>query len=248
MAATDLTPTKTDVFRVVGAFLKSILPDGFDIVQGQINRVAQPRSPDFAVMWLLRQDRLSTNGHEFVDGIFTGSIAADALTITAVDPNFSEPLAPGHQIFGVDMVVGTTIVSQTSGPPGGIGVYKVSKSQVFPSGLIAAGVANLTQATQTVLQIDVHGPNGADNATIVTTAFRDEIAADFFASMSAAISPLYADDPKQLPFQNAEQQWEDRWIVEAHIEVDYTVTFPQQFFRNVIANLINVDVVYPPEA
>lgn len=242
----DLTPTKSDIFKVVGAFLENILPDGFDIVQGQINRVAQPRNPDFAVMWLLRQARLSTNGHEFVDGVFTGSIAADVLTITAVDPNFAEPLAPGHQIFGVDMVAGTTIVFQTSGTPGGIGVYKVSKPQTFPSGLIAAGVANLTQATQTVLQIDVHGPNGSDNATIVTTAFRDEIAADFFASMSAAISPLYADDPKQLPFQNAEQQWEDRWVIEANIEVDYTVTFPQQFFTNVIANLINVDVVYPP--
>lgn len=247
MATVDLTPTQAAIFKTVGSFLVSILPDGFDIVQGQVNRVAQPRNPDFAVMWLLRQGRLSTNGHEFVDGVFTGSIAADVLTITAVDPNFAEPLKPGHQIFGVDMVAGTAIVSQTSGTPGGIGAYKVNKPQTFPSGLIAAGVANLTQATQTVLQVDVHGPSGADNATIITTAFRDEIAADFFASMSAAISPLYADDPKQVPFQNAEQQWEDRWIVEANIEVDYTVTFPQQFFTNVIANLINVDVVYPPE-
>lgn len=243
----DLTPTKSDIFKVVGAFLKNILPDGFDIAQGQINRVAQPRNPDFAVMWMLRQGRLSTNGHEFVDGVFTGSIAADVLTITAVDPNFPEPLKSGHQIFGVGMVAGTAIVSQVSGAPGGIGTYKVSKAQTLPSGLIAAGVANLTQATQTVVQIDVHGPNSSDNATIITTAFRDEIAADFFEAMNSAISPLYADDPKQLPFQNAEQQWEDRWVIEANIEVNYTVTFPQQFFTAVIANLINVDVVYPPE-
>lgn len=243
-----ITPTQEEIFRVVGQFFRTVLPPGFIIRQGQINRVAEPKAPDFLVMWLTSQNRLSTNGHEFVDGLFTGSIAGDVLTITAVDPNFAEPLVGGHQIFGVDMVAGTEIVSQTSGTPGGIGVYRVNKSQVFPSSLIAAGVANLTQATQTVLQVDVHGPNSADNATIITTAFRDEVAADFFASMSGAISPLYADDPKQLPFLNAEQQWEDRWVVEANIEVDYTVTFPQQFFTNVIANLINVDVVYPPEA
>ncbi len=246
MTAVSLVPAQPELFRVVGSYLTSVLPDGYSISQGQVNRVAQPRAGDFLVMWMISQMRLSTNNDEYVDGAFLGSIVAKVLTITEVSPGYNGPLVPGHQIFGVDMLPGTVIVLQTGGTPGGVGTYTVNKAQTFPLGVIAAGVSTLGQATQEVMQIDVHGPNSLDCATIISTAFRDARATEFFDLLNPAISPLYADDPRQMPFPNAEQQWEDRWIINANIEVNYTITLPQEFFTSLAVGLINVDVEFPP--
>jgi hypothetical protein len=79
----------------------------------------------------------------------------------------------------------------------------------------------ITQPTEVVYQLQVHGPQSADNSQRISTLFRDAFAVD---SMPAAVSPLYADDPQQLAFSNDQQQYEDRWIVEAHMEVDPTIT------------------------
>lgn len=61
---------------------------------------------------------------------FTGSIAATTLTVTAVG---SGVLAAGQPISGAGVTAGTTIVSQLTGTPGGIGTYSVSASQTVAS-------------------------------------------------------------------------------------------------------------------
>ena len=45
--------------------------------------------------------------------------------------------------------------------------------------------------------------------------FRSSYAVDFFAALGGAITPLFASDPRQMPFVNAEQQYEDRYVIEA---------------------------------
>jgi len=103
----------------------------------------------------------------------------------------------------------------------------------------------MLQSTRVVIQIDVHGPNGEDNAQIVTTAFRDAYAVDFFAAINPLIAPLYADDPKQIPFINENNQYENRWIVEAHFDAEPSALFPQQYADRVNVTLKEVEAFYP---
>lgn len=102
------------------------------------------------------------------------------------------------------------------------------------------------QRMDAVYQIDVHGPNSTDNAQIITTLFRDPFATDYFDANYPALSPLYADDAKQLPFINDSNQYEDRWVIEAHLQANIVVTVPQQTADTVTVEVISVDATYPP--
>jgi hypothetical protein len=77
------------------------------------------------------------------------------------------------------------------------------------------------------VQLDIHGPGGADAATLIATIMRDEWGVDRLKS--AGVVPLYANDGHQLPFQNAESQWEDRWVMEAAFQIVPTVSTPAEF-------------------
>ena len=61
---------------------------------------------------------------------FTASFSGTTMTVTAVS---SGTLYEGMEVFGTGIVTGTTIVSQTSGTIGGVGVYEVSISQTLSS-------------------------------------------------------------------------------------------------------------------
>jgi hypothetical protein len=59
-------------------------------------------------------------------GSLTGSIAGTTLTVSAVS---SGTVVPGETITGTGIAANTTITSQLSGTPGGIGTYQLSSSQ-----------------------------------------------------------------------------------------------------------------------
>ena len=193
----------------------------------------------------IRQERLETNFRKANDSVFTGSIAGSVMTITAVDPKFSLPLSPGSVVFGTGVADGTTVITQLSGTAGGIGTYSVTASQTISSRQLASGNVEITQNTKVVIQLDVHGPSGADNAQTISTLFRDDYAVQWFAAKSDVVAPLLADDPKQVPFIDDQNQYEDRWIVEAQIQANQTITIPQQFAGAVTVTLVDVDVAYP---
>ncbi len=123
---------------------------------------------------------------------------------------------------------------------------------------ITGGDNTYTQSTEVLMQCDVHGPNASDNAEIIVTMLRDTYATDFFLNQPTlvptlipipipGITPLHADDPKQVPFQNAESQWEYRWVVEVNLQVDQVVSnVPQQFATAANVTSINVDKTFPP--
>jgi hypothetical protein len=107
----------------------------------------------------------------------------------------------------------------------------------------------MLQPVEYTVQLDVHGPNGADNAFRISTVFRDEYATTAFASYDTGgdLQPLYADDPKQIPFVNDQDQVETRWVLEACLQANQAVVnIPQQFFDQVQVGLIEVDSHYPP--
>ncbi|CAG4887976.1 phage neck terminator protein [Paraburkholderia saeva] len=107
------------------------------------------------------------------------------------------------------------------------------------------GTRNAMQSIKARIQIDVHGPNSADNSAIISTLFRDEYACDAFAAVNPDIQPLYCEDPKQMPFINGENQYEQRWIIDAAIQYNAVTAVPQDFADTLDVNIVSVDAQYP---
>ncbi len=85
-AFTTITPTEEDIFTVLGLFLSNILPSACKVVQGQINRVPEPRSQDFVTMTVTRRVRLATNVDADADCAFIASISGTTMSDTCVQP------------------------------------------------------------------------------------------------------------------------------------------------------------------
>lgn len=229
-----VTPNQSQIQQVLVSFLAGILPTGIPIVEGQDNRVVEPLGPDFLVFWTINRQRLETNVDIGQDSYFTASIAGNAMTVYNTMLGFIKVGAP---VFGAGIAAGTTVTALGSGT-GGVGTYTVSPPQSISAEPMAAGTTTLTQNTQLTIQIDVHGPNSADNAQIISTAFRDDYAVNIFYALNPAVSPLYADDPRQTPFMNAEQQYETRYVIDALIQANQSIIVPQQY-----ASVINITTV-----
>lgn len=235
-----LSFTESQTLVSLRSFLMNAV-SGVPVVQGQANRVASPSAANYMVYWPIRRRRIETNTDTYADAVFGGSISGTVLSITSVA--FGS-LAVGSTLFGTGVAVGTTVTSLAGGT-GGVGAYNVSPLQSASPELIAAGVQNLLQPTELCMQIDVHGPQSADNAQIITTLFRDGYAVDFFQALGVDVTPLYADDPKQVPFINDQRQYENRWVVEAHLQANQSVQVPQQFMSSVVIGLIEVEATFP---
>jgi hypothetical protein len=238
----SVVPNDFAMLASLRSFILSLLPDGVEVIKGQTNRVPPPAGSNFVVMTPVRRDRLSTNIDGFVDTRMIGSISGDTLTITEVDYG---GLKLGSVILGVDVLPRTYITSVFPGS-GGTGAYKVTPVQSISARVLAAGVLNALAPTMATVQIDVHGPDSSDYVHRISTMFRDDYAYLNFTRGTPGIVPLYADDPKQVPFINDSNQYEFRWILEACLQVNATVEdIPQEFFEQIVVGLINVDTKYP---
>lgn len=227
----SLTPTQSDIQTALRSFLLAILPAGIEVIAGLSNRVPEPEGDNFVVFTPILRNRLSTNVDAYVDATFTGSISGNTLTITEVNKGALVLLGP---VYGANVAAGTIITAFGSGSIGGVGTYTVNNAQTVAPGLIASGSANMVQPTQLTFQIDAHGPLSADFAQTISTLFRDEYAVEQFAELNAAICPLYAGDPRQMPFTNAEDQIELRWVFDAVLQVNQAVVVTGQQFASQI--------------
>lgn len=237
-----VAPTQSNIQVVLRSFLLSILPADIEVIEGQDNRVPEPKAADFVVMTPIRRERLETNIDTFSDARFIGSIAGDTMTVDEVDYG---AIVLGRYVFGTGVADGTRVIDLGNGT-GGPGTYKVAPAQTVSQRVLADGIQAILQPTKVVMQIDIHGSNSADTAQIISTLLRDDYAVRAFAAIDPAVIPLYADDPRQMPFINAENQYEDRWIVEACLQANATIDMPQQFADTAVVGLINVDASYPP--
>lgn len=241
----SVSPTQDDVYTALRSFLIGILPGiaASDIIQGQVNRAAEPSAANFAVFWEISRRRLATNIDAWADCAFTASIVGDLMTVSDVAIGTIEV---GNQVFGTGLSGTTTILDQISGSIGGTGVYQVGPAQTVVAQVLAAGGASFLQKLETRIQLDVHGPDGSNNATVISTLFRDAYAVDQFAVLAPDVVPFYADDPRQLPFVNENQQYEDRWVLDVYLQVDaVTIGIPQQFAGVIDVELVDVDAAFP---
>lgn len=101
-------------------------------------------------------------------------------------------------------------------------------------------------AVQLDVQLDVHGPAAAENAQVIATLWRDEFSTAVFDGSPIDAEPLFATDATLVPFTNAEDQWENRWVLTISAQLNQVVTTDQDFADTLVVGLIDVDAVYPP--
>lgn len=244
MAVLGPTPSKSDVFKALVAFLAGVLPVGTPIVQAQANRVPQVKESNYVVMTPMRWGAMGTNQSRSADVLFTASIAATVMTVSAVTRGVLKANAP---LWGVGLTAGSKIVGQLTGPTGGTGTYTVSPSQTVGSRAVSAGLREFITPSEAVVQLDCYGTLSEDWSRIIQTLVRSEYGVTALRAASAGlVTPLYAREPRQMPFVNAEQQYENRWIVEVSLQVNDTVQIPQQYADAVVLGLVNVDAAFPP--
>lgn len=238
-------PAQDDVMTALRSFLISILPAGIEIVQAEESRVPEPDGADFIVLTPLLRERLGTNVDVYADCAFAGSVSGSSLTVASVQFGTIQIGAP---LFGAGVAAGALIQSQATGTAGGVGSYTLSAPQTGVSGVLAAGVRNIVQPSQLTVQIDIHSADvsdAADMAQTISTLMRSDVAVDAFAASSPKVSPLYATDPRQMPFMNAEQQYETRWVLDAMLQAEQSIPAPQQFAASVTINFFPADIVEP---
>ncbi|MDN7490595.1 hypothetical protein QZM35_23060 [Burkholderia sp. AU45274] len=237
----SLSLSEVQTLTALRSFLLAVMPSGMEIVRGQDNRVPEPTGPNFITMTPILRGRLETNTDTYQDCAFIGSISASTLTVTAVQLG---QLAVGNIVFGSGVATPTTITGLGTGT-GGVGTYTISPSQNVASGMMAAGVKDVMQPTKVTVQLDIHGPASGDNAQIITALFFDDYASQTFAATGFDVSPLYASEPNQVPFTNAEQQVEERWVVDVVMQCNPTLNVPQQFADQLKSSSIDVQSQYP---
>lgn len=244
------SPTQSNVQAALGQFLAAILPAGTVILAAQQNRTAEPALTNFVVMTPIRFERLETNIDSYTDAKFTGSIAGATMTITSAFPGFDGQIAVGSTIFGVGVAPNTTVTALGTGT-GDVGTYTVAPAQTIGSIILSAGTEQIEQHAKVTVQLDFHSADttAGDMAQTTSTLLRDDYGVQFFAALTPPLNgvvPLYADDPRQMPFLNAEQQYEWRWVLEAELQVNQVVVVPQQFADSIDVTLISVEATYPP--
>lgn len=127
-----------------------------------------------------------------------------------------------------------------------MGRVRLSTNIVSYADVPGAGLRSSREAVELTIQLDVHGPASTDNAQILASLLRDGYASEAFAATGLAVRPLYASDPRQMPFINGEDQYEDRWTLDAVLQVNPVVSVPQSFADHLAVHPVSVDSAYPP--
>lgn len=94
-----------------------------------------------------------------------------------------------------------------------------------------------------VAQIEIMGVSAFDWCAMIESLWRDDLTC---AALAPVCQPLYTDDPIQAPLDDSELQYEQRFVLRAHLQYNPVTTAPQDFASEAVVGLINVDERYPP--
>lgn len=109
--------------------------------------------------------------------------------------------------------------------------------------------ASILESIELTVQIDCYGPQSTDEiegpedwANILSATLRDEYGV---TNLGPTLTPLYADDAQMIPLVNAEDQYEERWMVTARFEFDPTTVIPQEYANVLKIKLWDVPLQAP---
>ena len=220
--------TDTQVFTALRSFLLNIFPAGIEVVRGQQNRVPEPVAANFASMIEISRERIATNETESIDCSFKGLVDGTLLMVTDI---YLGEIVIGSTLLGDGITAGTIITEEGEEP----NTFVVDPEQSVSWRKMAAGRIERMQATKITIQVDVHGPDSAENIQTLSTMFRSDYAAEFFTE--SGVTPLMCGDPRQMPFLNDSSQVEQRWNIDLDLQINPAISLPQQFADEIITTL-----------
>jgi hypothetical protein len=91
------------------------------------------------------------------------------------------------------------------------------------------GLVKIVRHSTYSYQVDCYGPLGADWANTIAIGWRSPWSCDNNAA-PAVFTPLYADEPQQLNVINGSLVFEQRFLTKLYLQVNQTVSLPQDFF------------------
>ncbi|MGC8517910.1 MAG: phage neck terminator protein [Steroidobacteraceae bacterium] len=101
----------------------------------------------------------------------------------------------------------------------------------------------LEEGVEVRVQLDFYGQSSGDWAATLSTLLRDSYGC---AALGPNCQPLYADEARMMPLIDEEQQYEERWSLDARIQYNPVTTIPQTFANSTQISVINVNETYPP--
>ncbi|WP_445656828.1 phage neck terminator protein [Achromobacter sp. NCFB-sbj8-Ac1-l] len=176
-----------------------------------------------------------------------------SIPVSVTEDALVEALGAFVQVIVGDLVAVVRGQQNRVPPPKGRYVYltpflapPLSQPRTTYADVPDAGTMTLTRPTQWTVQVDCYGDSAQDMAVAVSIALRSSYGCD--ALKASGAQPLYTGDPRQLPFITGEDQYLERWSVDAVLQFNPSITVPQQFADELHVDLVEVDTTYPPGA
>lgn len=125
------------------------------------------------------------------------------------------------------------VLAQDNGVPDPIGAFiminAVSTERLSTNRrtITADQSVAIIQPVQVSIQIDFYGDGAQARQAKFTTLWRDAYAFDWFKSNGYPARPLYSDDRQFMQFVNESENYEQRWMCEAFLQIDQTIVVPQ---------------------
>lgn len=151
------------------------------------------------------------------------------------------------EVIGPGAVVLLTQVNRVAMPDAANFVMMTPMSRIeigtsvdtWPPEAVAPTVLDVTQPTEFTTQLDFYGPLASDWAQKVITLTRNLYGAE------RLVTPLYTSGARQIPFMNAEAQYENRWIVSLVMQINPAVSTAMQFADTVAVDTILIEGIAP---
>ncbi|WP_235439405.1 hypothetical protein [Edwardsiella sp. EA181011] len=87
-----------------------------------------------------------------------------------------------------------------------------------------------TEVRRADIQVDIYGANAGDRAVTLETVFSSGYAYDKIKAIDERVAPLYSTAAIQAPMIDAEQQWQERYMLTVSLQVHMTTSFPEPYF------------------
>lgn len=98
------------------------------------------------------------------------------------------------------------------------------------TGVQSTSYMGFTEVRQAEIQVDIYGDGAGDRAIALETLFRTGYAYDAIKAIDTRVAPLYSTEAIQAPMINAENQWQERYMLTLSLQVHITIDVQQDYF------------------
>lgn len=95
---------------------------------------------------------------------------------------------------------------------------------------------------QVKMQLDCYGSSSNTWATMLQTLLRDEVGC---LALAPTCQPLYTGEPALVPLDDSEEQYEERWSLDAELQYNPVTSTAPQFADTLVATVVNAEERFP---